>query len=310
MHLQPIIQIAVPIIQVYCRFTKLVSCMSLRGKMYAVNGIHLHVVEKGRQGAPVIIFLHGFPEFWYGWHHQMDFFMEKGYRVLLPDQRGYNLSDKPIGLKEYQLNELVKDITGLIHASGEKKVFLVGHDWGGAVAWRIASQSPLLIHKLIILNMPHPRVMRKTVSSNVKQMIRSWYIGFFQIPGLPEKVLQVNNHMVLASSLQRTSLPGTFTPYDLQLYRQAWQQKNALSSMINWYRAALQVTTTADYPDMVEMPTLIIWGEKDHFLRKEMAEESLVYCKHGELHKFPDATHWIHHEKSNEVNELIWQFIR
>jgi pimeloyl-ACP methyl ester carboxylesterase len=285
--------------------------MSGNSKIYSVNGVELHVVEKGSKGQPVLIFLHGFPEFWYSWHHQIDYFASRGYRVLAPDQRGYNLSSKPGSVQAYQVKELVKDIAALIGATGERQVHLVGHDWGAAVAWAMAYFYPELIARLIIINVPHPKVFFETLRSDVGQMRRSWYIGFFQIPGLPENIIRLGHYKLMQNSLQKTSYAGTFTGADLKQYRQAWQQKNALRSMINWYRAAVRYRNpAATFTHKINMPTLILWGEKDKFLKKEMARKSLKYCQNGQLYYIPDATHWVHHEKPTLVNELIEDFIR
>jgi pimeloyl-ACP methyl ester carboxylesterase len=283
--------------------------MTDNSKIYVVNGTELHVVERGSRSQPVIIFLHGFPEFWYGWHHQLDYFAAKGYRVLAPDQRGYNLSSKPTSVKDYRVSELVKDIAALIEATGEKQVYLVGHDWGAAVAWAMAYQYPQLITRLVIINVPHPKVFFNTLMSDVGQMMRSWYIGFFQIPRLPEKIIGLTQYQMLQNSMEKSAYPGTQA--DLQRYRQAWQQKNALRSMINWYRAAIRYRNpAATFTHKIDIPTLILWGEKDKFLKKKMAKQSLQYCRNGKLYYIPDATHWVHHEKSTLVNELIEEFIR
>ena len=146
------------------------------------NGIRLHVAQAGSDDKPLVILLHGFPEFSYGWRKQIPYLVEAGYRVWAPDQRGYNLSDKPEGLAAYSIDELAADVIGLIDAAGEKKVFLVGHDWGAAVAWWVAAKYPERLKKLITLNVPHHSVMRKTLRSNFSQLRKSWYIGFFQIP--------------------------------------------------------------------------------------------------------------------------------
>jgi pimeloyl-ACP methyl ester carboxylesterase len=285
--------------------------MTGNSKIYSVNGIDLHVVEKGEKGQPVIIFLHGFPEFWYGWHRQIDYFVAKGYRVLAPDQRGYNLSSKPKAISAYQVKELARDIACLIQATGEKKVYLAGHDWGAAVAWAMAYLYPHLIAKLIIINVPHPRVFFNTLRSDLGQVVRSWYIGFFQIPRFPEAIISLNHYKMMQNSLQKTSYPGTFTKLDLQQYRHAWEQKNAIKSMINWYRAAIRFRNpAAGFSHKITMPVLILWGEKDKFLKMQMALKSLHYCRNGQLYYIPDSTHWVHHEKSTLVNELIEGFIR
>jgi pimeloyl-ACP methyl ester carboxylesterase len=277
--------------------------------IYTVNGIQLHVAEAGNAEAMVIIFLHGFPEFWYGWRNQINYFVEKGYRVVVPDQRGYNLSSKPPKIKDYRMELLTKDISGLVKAIGADKVFLVGHDWGGAVAWAFAQTYPQLLSKLIIINVPHPKVMLQTLKRSWKQKFKSMYIGFFQFPWLPEKLLHWKENKSLVDALVNTSLPGTFSEADVAKYKEAWQQSGSLRSMINWYRAVRYGNIARVSSQKIPTPTLIIWGENDQFLIEQMAHDSLQYCENGQLHIIKDATHWVHHEKSGEVNKLISEFI-
>jgi epoxide hydrolase 4 len=284
--------------------------MKAYSRTYQVNGIDLHIMEMGEKGHRIILFLHGFPEFWYGWQKQMEYFALKGFHVIVPDQRGYNLSSKPKGVLSYRITTLAEDIIQLIRATSTEKVYMVGHDWGGAVAWAVAYLHPGLLHKVIILNMPHPRVFRQTVRKDLRQMLKSWYIGFFQLSKIPEKVLAMYQYRMMQNSLLRTSLPGTFSLADLQQYRQAWQQPEALHSMINWYRAAMRYKNPFSLGfQQVEIPLLLIWGNKDKFLQPEMAQKSLRYCQNGRLHMMAEATHWLHHEKSKEINELIYQFM-
>jgi pimeloyl-ACP methyl ester carboxylesterase len=282
----------------------------MKESFYEVNGIRLHVTESGPADGPVVIFLHGYPEFGYGWRKQIPFFAAQGFRVVVPDQRGYNLSSKPPGTRAYRVSQLTQDIVELIAALGTEKVLLVGHDWGGAVAWNLAMHHPQLLRRLVIINMPHPVVMRKTLRKRLNQLRRSWYIFFFQLPLLPEWVISRGHFRLMRNSLQRTSLPGTFSEADLKEYVAAWSQPGAFRAMINWYRAAVRHRNPAlAQPPEVQTPMLMIWGAQDAFLRTEMAEESLHYCRNGKLHLIPGATHWVHHEKSEEVNQAILNFI-
>jgi pimeloyl-ACP methyl ester carboxylesterase len=274
---------------------------------YQVNGIKLHVVETGPADGEVLLFLHGFPEFFWGWRHQIEFFAQKGYRVIAPNQRGYHLSSKPAEKKAYSMKHLTSDIAELIKLLPQQKVNLVGHDWGGAVAWSVAIRYPHLLQKLIVMNLPHPQVMRKFLKSWPKQWLKSWYVGFFQLPALPEKLLSWRNYQLMEQSMLRTSKPGTFSPDDMLRYKQAWQQPGALTAMINWYRAALSGTLKND--QKVQVPTLLIWGKQDEFLSHEMAQPSIDMCEKGRLEMIPDATHWVQHEKAALVNSLIQEFI-
>ncbi len=202
------------------------------------NGIHLHVVTAGDPRGRPVIFLHGFPEFWYGWRHQIPALAEAGYFVIVPDQRGYGLSDKPARVNAYLLQELVQDILGLLDHYGFEQANLVGHDWGAAVAWELAIDFPKRLERLGILNVPHPAVMWEFLHKSIRQMLKSWYIGFFQIPALPAGLLKLNHCASLVNMLKTSAKAGTFTQDELEEYRKAWCQPGALPAMINWYRAA------------------------------------------------------------------------
>jgi pimeloyl-ACP methyl ester carboxylesterase len=281
----------------------------LEHQVVRINGIQLHVVTAGKKEGPLILFLHGFPEYWVSWKRQIEHFASLGYRVLAPDQRGYNLSDKPLGIQSYNIDQLAADVVGLIAWAGRERAVIAGHDWGAAVAWWTALKYPEKIEKLVICNVPHPLVMKKNLSSNWAQMKRSWYIFFFQIPFLPEKFLARDRFQRLMFSLQKTSLPGTFSTQDLEGYREAWQRPGALTAMVNWYRAALRNVPATLQSYLILVPTLIVWGERDKFLGKEMAAQSLDLCKNGRLELIPEATHWVHHEKPQRVSQLIESFL-
>ncbi|GAB3539495.1 epoxide hydrolase EphM [Pontibacter brevis] len=282
--------------------------MDIREKYYTVNGIRLHVAEAGATDGPVILFLHGFPEFWYGWQKQLEYFAARGFRAIAPDQRGYNTSSKPKGLKAYTLSQLMNDIADLIQQVITRKVYLVGHDWGGAVAWAVAQHYPNLLEKLVILNMPHLEVMQEELRTNSKQRLKSWYIGFFQLPMLPEASSKAFNFKVLERSMVSTAKKGAFSRTDIERYKAAWQQPRALTSMINWYRAYKY--DTLDITRAVTVPTLMLWGRKDTFLSDTMAQPSIEKCTNGQLIFLDDATHWLHHEKPEEVNSLLYDFIK
>lgn len=274
------------------------------------NGsVKLHAVTSGPKDGPVVVLLHGFPEFWYGWHRQIDPLAAAGFRVIVPDQRGYNLSSKPSGVASYALSELVSDVIAIADQVGQQKVFLAGHDWGAAVAWSTALLHPQRIAKLAIVNVPHPSVMLKFLNTRLRQFLRSWYMFFFQLPWLPETFLSAFNYRVAARSLAQSSRPGTFSPEDLAQYRAAWSQPGALTAMVNWYRALFRFRAKFT-SRMVHVPTRILWGERDAFLLPEMARESLRYCDNAELFTFANATHWLQHEEPARVSELLIDFFR
>ena len=272
------------------------------------NGITLHVVGAGPENGPLVILLHGFPEFWYGWRYQIDALAAAGFRVLAPDQRGYNLSDKPRGVSSYNLDQLAADVVGLIDAAGRAKAFLVGHDWGGASAWWTAIKYPERVERLAILNSPHPRVMRQNLLHNRVQRKKSWYMFLFQIPFLPEQRMRKNNWQVGGRALQGTSRKGTFSEADVALYREAWSQPGAVTGMLNYYRAAFRSRPARVSSSRVTMPTLIIWGERDKFLERELAGQSIEMCDAGKLVFIEGASHWVQHEEPAQVNELLLKF--
>jgi pimeloyl-ACP methyl ester carboxylesterase len=272
------------------------------------NGVTLHAVQAGPEDAPVVILLHGFPEFWYGWRNQIRALVDAGYRVVVPDQRGYNLSEKPSGLNAYKIDVLAEDIVGLINALDQERVFLVGHDWGAAVAWQVALTHPGKIHKLVILNVPHPDVIVKFLTGSLKQMRKSWYIFFFQLPWLPEALLRVNNWQ-RALALLHGSRSDAFTPADFDQYRQAWSQPSAITAMINWYRAMIQKRRVKLPDPRVHVPVLVIWGKQDVALSFEMAQPSVDLCDDGRLVVFEHASHWVQHDEPERVNELLLEFV-
>jgi pimeloyl-ACP methyl ester carboxylesterase len=274
------------------------------------NGaIELHAVASGPSEGPIVVLLHGFPEFWYSWHQQIAPLASAGFRVIVPDQRGYNTSSKPRGAASYALSQLTSDVLAIADQLGQDRIFLAGHDWGAAVAWSAALLHPQRIAKLAILNVPHPSVMRRYLNTNRRQLRRSWYMFFFQLPFIPEAAFSAFDFRFGIRSLVRSSRPGTFSSEDLAQYRAAWSQPGALTSMINWYRAAFRYR--AKFPDStVHVPTRILWGERDAFLLSGMAHDSLRYCDSAELYTFANASHWLQHEEPARVSELLIDFFR
>lgn len=279
-----------------------------RRQIIETNGIRLHTVQAGPEDGPLVVLLHGFPEFWYGWRHQIPALAAAGYRVVAPDQRGYNESDRPLRLSAYRLMNMVNDVVGLVEALGRHQAHLVGHDWGGIVAWWAALHYKAVFTSLVIINAPHPVVMRRTLLTDPEQVFRSLYALYFQIPGLPEAMLRNNNWELLVESLHRTSRPGTFTAEDLERYRQAWWRRGAMTSMLNWYRALVQLPPRIPASPRIHPPTLILWGAQDFALKRILMEKSLELCEDGRSVVFEEATHWLQHEEPEEVNRLMLEF--
>jgi len=272
------------------------------------NGIRLHVVEAGPPSGPPVVLLHGFPELWYGWRGQIGPLAEAGFRVIVPDQRGYNLSDKPPGVGAYAVGTLAADVASLLDACGLARASIVGHDWGAVVAWWLALAHPERVSRLGVLNVPHPAVMRRHLMSSPRQMARSWYVFFFQLPGLPERFLARDGFANLARAV-RGGRRGTCTSEDLAVYREAWAQPGALTGMVNWYRAALRSAAQRLPRLRVGVETLVLWGARDRFLGREMAEPSAALCDQGRLELFEQATHWLQHDEKDAVNDRLVRFL-
>ena len=273
----------------------------------ALPHLSLHVAEAGPEDGPPTILLHGFPEFWYGWRHQIGPLAGAGFRLIVPDQRGYNLSDKPAGIAAYHLDALANDIVALADACGASTIRLVGHDWGGLVAWWTASLYPERIDRLAILNAPHPAVVGDYMRRHPGQWLRSVYVGLFQLPRLPERVLAADRCRALRQGLVRTSRPGAFTRADLDRYVEAWRQPGAMTAMLNWYRALVQLARTE--PPRVRVPTLILWGKRDNALQAGLAEASLAFCDTGRIRWYPQASHWLAHEEPDAVSADLAGFL-
>ncbi|MBK9123255.1 MAG: alpha/beta hydrolase [Chloroflexi bacterium] len=274
-----------------------------------VNDVALHVITAGPDDGEPVVLLHGFPEFWYGWRKQIPALATAGYRVIVPDQRGFNLSDKPAGITNYAMSAATSDVTGILDHFGHAQTNVVGHDFGAAVAWSLGLVQPDRVHRLAILNVPHPIVFVRTLRSSVKQMVRSWYMFFFQLPRLPEALLSARSFSAMETQLHGSARPGTFTEQDMAQYRRAWGQPGALTSMINWYRATIRSGVPALDSVRLTMPVLVIWGAMDRFLVAEMARQSVELCDDGRLVLIDDATHWVQHEEPERVNSLLLEFL-
>jgi pimeloyl-ACP methyl ester carboxylesterase len=275
-----------------------------------INQIRLHYKTAGPIDGDPVVLLHGFPEFWYGWRNQIPALTEAGYRVIIPDQRGYHLSDKPRGIRNYSLDLLAGDVIALIDALGYERVHLAGHDWGAVVAWWVAMHSPSRVNRLAILNGPHPYVMFQNLLHNRNQRRRSWYMFFFQLPFLPELLLSQNGHERALRLLKSSSLSGSFSSEDLSQYRQAWSQPRAWTGMINWYRAIRRRVGGKGSAVRVQVPVLLIWGEKDAAFEPVMVEQSLKFCPAGRLELVPRAAHWVQHDAADKVNAWLVDFFR
>jgi pimeloyl-ACP methyl ester carboxylesterase len=273
------------------------------------NGVRLHARVAGPADGPLVLLLHGFPEFWYGWRRQIEPLAEAGFRVVVPDQRGYNLSEKPSERSAYAIDRLVDDVAGVVDWMDRDSASVVGHDWGAMVAWCLAGDAPDCVDRLGILNVPHPGAFRETLADSWTQRLRSTYAGFFQLPRLPERALRARDFGLATELLRRSSRPGTFSDRDLDRYRTAWGREGALTAMLNWYRANGPGSDLFSRTHRITPETLVLWGARDDALVRENAERSLRFCESGELALFERATHWLQHEEADAVSERLVAFL-
>jgi len=274
------------------------------------NGQHFHALAAGPADGPLVLLLHGFPETSHGWRKQIAPLAEAGLRVVAPDQRGVGRSSKPQGVAAYRLDVLADDVVALAKALGRERARIVGHDWGGAVAWFLAAHHADLVERCVVMDAPHPAVFGTYLLRHPSQLGKSWYMAFFQLPWLPEALLRMRGFEWLAQALTTTSRPGAFSSQDLAAYREAWAQPGALTSMLNWYRALALAPRMPAPIDRIEVPLRLLWGDRDSALEPGLADASIVRCTHGELFHLPEATHWLHHEEAGRVNELLIEFLR
>jgi pimeloyl-ACP methyl ester carboxylesterase len=295
----------------------------IQHKYADVNGVRLHYAIAGGDdvgnGKKMILFLHGFPEFWYEWKNQLTEF-GKNYTAVAPDMRGYNLSSKPAEVDQYQVKYLIEDVRALADKLGHKKFILVAHDWGGAIAWAFAIAHPEYLEKLVIINAPHPGVFARELKENPAQQKASQYMLMFRSPQA-EQTLSANNYATLVQVVLGAGLQnGTFTEDDKNEYIKAWSQPGALTGGLNYYRAARVGPPTAtdkegtsivtNFPSLdVKVPTLVIWGEKDTALLTGNLEGLDKYVPQLTIKRIPDGTHWVIHEKPALVNGYIREFI-
>ncbi len=274
-----------------------------------VNGLKLHVVVMGPDDGPLAVLLHGFPECWHSWRQQVAVLADAGYRVVVPDQRGYNLSQKPVGVESYGIDHLVADVRELIRAFGREKAVIVGHDWGGVVAWRLAMDHPEIVQKLIVMNAPHPAAFARELKAGWSQRLKSWYALFFQIPWLPETLLTLSPMSTARLFFRRTAVrANAFSDQDLEVMAAAMAQPGAMRAMINWYRAAVRYPS-ARRTQVIGVPTLLIWAEDDVALGKPLTYGLEEWVPHMSVHYISHCGHWVQNEAPDEVNEQVLAFV-
>lgn len=274
------------------------------------NNIRLHCVSQGE--GELVLLLHGFPEFWYSWRHQIPA-LARHFKVVVPDLRGYNDSDKPAS--GYDLDTLSADIRGLIASLGYKKAHIVGHDCGGAIAWNLAQKFPEKLNRLAILNAPHPQRFVQEMASNFDQIRRSWYVLAFQVPGIPEWLIRQNLKDFVKNVFQGQAVrKGAFSAEETKIYQAALEKPGVLAAAMNYYQQMFHPQRLWNWGQKLEpvtVPTLVLWGEEDAFLSHKLVEglDRLISAPF-KLKLVPNCGHWIQQEAPQTVNRELLSFLR
>lgn len=285
-----------------------------------VNGVRVHYVEAGE--GPLVVLLHGFPEHWYAWREQIPALVEAGYRVVAPDMRGYNASEKPHGVEAYRIGTLVEDVRSLIEDCGEAHATIVGHDWGGVIAWEVAARYPDIVDRLAVLNAPHPAVYRRELRSRRSdQAKRSSYALFFQLPWLPEALFRAFGRRALEKLLREApENPDAFDDEAIARYEDACSRPGAMTSMLNYYRSLFRGNLRSllpgrGHPDetardgVISQPTLLIWGMQDWALSPRLTKGIDQWVPDVRVERLPEASHWVQADAPDRVNELLIDFL-
>ena len=271
------------------------------------NGFRFAVDQAG-QGDHLALCLHGFPESRFSWRHQLPLLAEMGYLVWAPDLRGYGETEpKPGAVADYCIDRLMEDVAALIDASGAKRVTLIGHDWGAGLAWTFATNKVRPLERLVIMNVPHPGVMRAHLGRSWAQLKKSWYMFFFQIPGLPERAMTARDARAIRQAFHSMAVDKThFGPEVLDRYARDAQRPGAMTGMINWYRAAMREPGKMAGPwPVIETPTLIVWGEEDAALGIELLDGTDAYVRDLTIQRLPGVSHWVQQEAPDQVNAIL-----
>ena len=281
-----------------------ISTASWTHEKIHANGIQFHYVTEGE--GPLMLLLHGFPEYWYSWRHQISEFA-KNYKVVALDMRGYGQTDRPLGKENYTIEVLVNDVKEVINALGYKKCVLVGHDWGAIVAWYTAMHAESFVDKLIVMNVPHPQCYMENL--NLNQVLRSWYIWFFQLPKLPERYVKAKDFKWISDQFGNAVNPSAFSEEDLNNYKENAAIPGALTAMINYYRNLPAEMLKRDVTPIIHAPTLMLWGENDVYTSKDTTQGTDKYVKNLELKFLPNCSHWTQQDCPKEVNQLMTDFL-
>jgi pimeloyl-ACP methyl ester carboxylesterase len=286
----------------------------LRHDYAELDQVRLHYVECGA-GDELVILLHGFPEFWYSWRHQLPV-LGRRYHTVAPDMRGFNLSDKPVGVREYRIELLARDVVNLIRYFGKERAVIISHDWGAAVAWAVAMKYPDVVSRLVAMQVPPPAAWQKNLT--LRQLARSWYMLYFQLPWLPEWWARANDFARVDKMFRETTFEqGVFSADDLAAYKDALRQPGALTSSINYYRANVfrslmrrNVETAEEVDGRIRVPTLFIFAEHDIAIVPETVRglDRFIDAPYREV-RIPNSGHWVQNEAVEEVNRALLKFL-
>lgn len=283
----------------------------IRTEFVAANGLRFEV-DKCGDGDTLALCLHGFPELAYSWRYQLPMLAAAGYAAWAPNLRGYGASSRPLGVENYHIDRLMDDVAALIDASGKKSVVLIAHDWGAIIAWQFAIEKRRPLDKLIICNVPHPGPMAKALRTGFAQVRKSWYVLFFQIPRLPEFLLGLRGAHAIGEMLRKSaSNTATFPPEATDVFRQNARQPGALTAMLNYYRALFRgrKAVAARGMPVIEVPTLMIWGEDDVALTMASTYDTGLYVSDFRIRYLPRVSHWVQQEAPEQVNAMIKAFL-
>jgi pimeloyl-ACP methyl ester carboxylesterase len=286
---------------------------AIETKFVTANQLEFEVHTCG-QGDKFALLLHGFPEHAYSWRHQLPLLAELGYTAWAPNLRGYGQSSRPKGVKNYAIPRLLEDIAGLIDAAGAESTLLIGHDWGGALAWSFALKPLRPLNGLVVMNLPHPMLFYRNLF-RWPQIGRSWYIFFFQLPWLPEKLLTAKNARAVTGAFYGMAVDKSrFPREELAVFKDNALQAGAMTAMLNYYRAFLRWRPSAEYQKAMrrplETPTLLLWGEEDEALGKELTYGTEHFVRDLTLRYLPDVSHWVQQEAPETVNAMLAAWLK
>jgi pimeloyl-ACP methyl ester carboxylesterase len=285
--------------------------MTISTRTVEANGFRFAVDEAG-EGERLALCLHGFPESRFSWRHQLPLLARLGYRAWAPDLRGYGETEpKPQAVSAYLIDRLMEDVAALIDASGARTVTLIGHDWGAGLAWTFAANRVRPLERLVIMNVPHPAVMNAVLRRSFAQLRKSWYMFFFQLPGIPERMMTANDARAVRRAFHDMAVDKThFTDDVLDRYARDAQRPGAMTAMINWYRAAFRLRGKLAGPwDVIETPTLIVWGEEDAALGLELLDGTDAYVRDLTVRRLPNVSHWVQQEAPDKVNAILEEWL-